>query len=735
MKTKQLFQLFIVVLLMQSCNYFSNPNDKMVRILASRARMYKVKNNSFSPEAEIAFYDSVIKKSEDGNFKLLYELNMGKSLLKLGKEYDAVKIFETILNSKILNKEDKLEVSKNLAIAYMRLGERQNCVKNHVPESCIIPISNAGIHAKQFGSQKALAIYKAILIQDPLDYESRWLLNIAYMTLGGYPLIVPNQWLIPNLDKDNSGYSIKPFLDVAPNLGILSKNMAGGVVLDDFNNDDYLDVITSDWSLNGAMHYYQNDKHGGFVDCSKKSEIGRFNGGLNMIQADYDNDGDTDLFVLRGAWMRKYGKQPNSLLCNNGDGTFTDVTIKSGLYSEFPTQTGTWNDFNNDGYLDLFIGNESSPGDNYPCELYLNNQDGTFTNVVQKANCGVVGYVKGVTSSDYDNDGRIDIFLSGMNNRKTLLKNIGNKNGIPQFLDVTKKAGLSKLNVMTFPTWFWDYDNDGWQDLFVCGYQFEGSVAATTAKELLKISKEGSKMYLYHNNHNGTFSDVSKESGLNKSVFAMGSNFGDIDNDGFLDMYLGTGNPDYKSLVPNKLYRNMGNGKFADVTVSGRVGNLQKGHGVAINDMDNDGDSDIFIEVGGAYLGDSFTNSLYLNPGQNNNRWIKVQLEGTDSNRSAIGTKIKVSFKENGVSRSVFREVNSGGSFGASALRSEIGVGQAKIIDRIEILWPKSHKKQVLERIQPNQCIKIIEGEKHFLKMNIKKTVFPTTRAKSSICI
>jgi hypothetical protein len=110
-------------------------------------------------------------------------------------------------------------------------------------------------------------------------------------------------------------------------------------------------------------------------------------------------------------------------------------------------------------------------------------------------------------------------------------------------------------------------------------------------------------------------------------------------------------------------------------------------------------------------------------------------LEGTDSNRSAIGTKIKVSFKENGVSRSVYRIVNSGGSFGASSLRREIGIGQATIIDQIEITWPKSNKKQVFKNIQPNQCIKIIEGEKNFSKVNIKRTVFPTKGAKSSVCI
>lgn len=735
MKIKQLLLLFAVITLAQSCDYFSNPNDKMVAILEARKKMYDVKANAFAEKAEIDYYDSIINSSEEGFFKLYNELNKGNALLKFGKEAEAVSLLQSVIDrKKTIDGKDSPQSLKFLAIAYMRLGERQNCVNDHNPESCIIPIQKKGIHTIQEGSQKAIEIYEKLMSINPDDYESRWLLNIAYMTIGGYPGNVPKQWLIPNLNKDNSGYSIKPFLDVASNAGIKNRNMSGGVIVDDFNNDNYLDIVISDWSLDGVMHYYQNDKKGKFTDYSKKSEIGRFKGGLNMIQADYDNDGDTDIFVLRGAWMAKYGRQPNSLLRNNGDGTFTDVTIKSGLYSEFPTQAGIWNDFNNDGYLDLFIGNEST-SEPYPSELYLNNHDGTFTNAAKSAKCDVVDFIKGVTAADYDNDGDIDLFLSGMNKRKTLLKNTGIKNGIPQFVNATDEAGLAGINVMTFPTWFWDYDNDGWQDIFVCGYQFTGSIAGETAIEALNIPNNSSKMYLYHNNHDGTFTDVSKVSGLSKTVFAMGSNFGDIDNDGFLDMYLGTGNPDYKSLTPNKLFRNMGNGTFADVTVSGRVGNLQKGHGVAFSDLDNDGDSDIFIEVGGAFTGDSFNNSLYLNPGQNNNRWIQLQLEGTDSNRSAIGTKVEVSFKENGVSRSVYRILNSGGSFGASPLRMEIGVGQATIIDQIEITWPKSQKKKVFKNVQPNQCIKIIEGENNFSKVKAKKIVFPTTGAKSSICI
>ena len=734
MKIKQLILLLVTAALAQSCDYFSNPNDKMIKILEARKKMYDVKENAFASKTEVAYFDSIINSSDEGFFKLTNELNKGNALLKLGKEAESVTTIESAINRmKKLDGKDDVKSLQALGIAYMRLGEKQNCVNYHNSESCIMPIQKNGIHAIREGSQKAIEVYKKLLAINPNDYESRWLLNVAYMTLGEYPSAVPNQWLIPNLNKD-SGYAIKPFLDVAANAGIRGRNMSGGVIVDDFNNDNYLDIVTSDWSLDGAMHYYQNDQKGKYLDNSKVSEIGRFKGGLSMVQADYDNDGDTDIFVLRGAWMRKYGRQPNSLLRNNGDGTFTDVTIKSGLYSEFPTQAGTWNDFNNDGYLDLFIGNESSD-ESYPSELYLNNQDGTFTNVAKAAKCDVVAYIKGVTAADYDNDGDIDLFLSGMNKKKMLLKNTGLKNGIPQFKDVTDQAGLAGINVMTFPTWFWDYDNDGWQDIFVCGYQYNGSIAGEIAMEALNIPNESSKMYLYHNNHDGTFSDVSKESGLSKTVFAMGSNFGDIDNDGFLDMYLGTGNPDYKSLAPNRLFRNMGNGKFADVTVSGRVGNLQKGHAVAINDLDNDGDSDIFIEVGGAYFGDAFSNSLYMNPGQNNNRWIKLQLEGTDSNRSAIGAKVKVTFKENGVSRSVHRILNSGGSFGASALRMEIGIGQAKIIDQIEITWPKNQKKEVFKNIKPNQYIKIIEGENNFSKIEIKRTIFSTAGAHSPVCI
>ncbi|MEJ0080692.1 MAG: VCBS repeat-containing protein [Puia sp.] len=135
--------------------------------------------------------------------------------------------------------------------------------------------------------------------------------------------------------------------------------MGGGVIIDDFNNDGYLDIITSSWGLEDNMHYYRNNKNGTFTDVSEVSGISKIKGGLNIIQADYNNDGYTDIFVLRGAWLREFGRQPCTLLRNNGDGSFTDVTVESGLLTFGPTQTAVWGDFNNDGWLDLFVGKET----------------------------------------------------------------------------------------------------------------------------------------------------------------------------------------------------------------------------------------------------------------------------------------------------------------------------------------------------------------------------------------
>jgi hypothetical protein len=669
--------------------------------------------NPFNAEPKIAYLDSFIKASPTAEDRDMLSTK-GSLLLEAGKEEVAVKQYEKIMNELDFMTTD--EVLDNAAIAYMRLGERSNCMLNHTGSSCIFPIKGDGVHIIKTGSTKAIEAYKTLLKINPNDLESRWLINVAYMTLGQYPQNVPADVLIPGLNSTNVT-DVKPFKDIAKSLGLNVNGRAGGVIVDDFNNDGYLDIITSAWDVSDPMHYFENNKNGTFSDVTERSNLTGITGGLSIQQTDYNNDGNIDVFVLRGAWLGEgFGEQPSSLLRNNGDGTFTDVTMDAGLLFFHPTQAATWADFNNDGWLDVFIGTESHNYDidSTPsnCMLYINNHDGTFTNVAKAAHCDISAFVKGVTSGDYNNDGWADVFLSTMNGRKYLLKNTGKKSGAVDFEDVTEQAGLIKNTESSFTTWFYDYNNDGWQDIIVANYKFDHALSYYSAAEALgKHVPNAGNVFLYRNDHNGKFTNVTKEAGLDKVVYSMGANFGDIDNDGYLDMYFGTGNPDFKSLVPNKFFINVGGKTFEDITTASRMGNLQKGHGVAFADLRNVGKQDIFAETGGAYIGDSYTSSLYLNPNDNHNNWISLKLEGVKANKAAIGSRIKLTFRDNGVKRSVYKDVNSGGSFGSSPLKQEMGIGKATIIDEIEIKWAGSGVVQRFKNVVPNQFLQITEGD------------------------
>jgi ASPIC and UnbV/FG-GAP-like repeat len=190
-------------------------------------------------------------------------------------------------------------------------------------------------------------------------------------------------------------------------------------------------------------------------------------------------------------------------------------------------------------------------------------------------------------------------------------------------------------------------------------------------------------------------------------------------------MYLGTGNPILTSVIPNKMFRNVDGHEFVDVTTSARVGHLQKGHAVSFADIDNDGDQDIYTDIGGAYSGDAYPNSFFVNPGQGSNHWIGLVLQGVSSNRSAIGARIKISLIENGVPRTLYRDVNSGGSFGSSPLRREIGLGTALHVNEIEIRWPGSGTVQIFKNVASNQFIKITEGRDEILKIDLKPLSWP----------
>jgi len=213
----------------------------------------------------------------------------------------------------------------------------------------------------------------------------------------------------------------------------------------------------------------------------------------------------------------------------------------------------------------------------------------------------------------------------------------------------------------------------------------------------------------------------------------MGSNFGDLNNDGYPDYYLGTGYPASEALMPNRMFLNESGKSFREVTAPGGFGHLQKGHGVAFADLDQDGDQDIFIERGGALAGDGFKNALFENPGFGNH-WIKISLVGVQSNRFGVGARICAEVAEAGKVRKIYKWVNSGGSFGANPLRQELGLGKAASIKQLEIYWPTSGKTQLFEDVPADQWIEITEGKKPYRTRPLRRLPFhkpPANTARS----
>jgi hypothetical protein len=676
----------------------------MVADLALRAQREGVWDNQWDQVTEkIASLSTALSAEKDPGARFRLRREIARHYVYGGAVEGALTILEEMQGEigKTLPPDVAEAVKSDLAFAYFRLGEVQNCASNHNANSCLFPIQGDGVHRHRLGATEAVKLYGELLADPGTDPENalayRWLLNIAYMTLGQYPEQVPKRWLIPP-EAFASDADIGRFPDVAANRGLSEFGVAGGLVLEDFDNDGYPDVMISHMGIRDQLQYFHNDGHGAFTRMTKEAGLEGITGGLNMVQADYDNDGCIDVLVLRGAWLHDHGRFPSSLLHNNCDGTFTDVTAQAGVLNDYPTQTATWADFDNDGLLDLFIGYEIDrehvqwPESARNFALYLNNGDGTFREVGAESGIRLDGMVKAVVSGDYDNDGRQDIYVSVLGRPNHLFRNVGMRGGVPRFEDVTAKAGVGEP-LMSFTAWFWDYDNDGWPDIFVSGYS---ASLPDIVRETLgdKEHAKGERPRLYHNNRDGTFTDVSREARLDKLLLTMGANYGDLDNDGYLDFYLGTGNPAFTTLAPNRMFRNDRGRSFQDVTTSGGFGNLQKGHAVAFGDVDGTGNQDIIEVMGGAYSGDRFWTSFYKNPGHGNH-WVKLRLEGVQANRFAVGGRIRLVVAEaGGVSREIFGLVGSGGSFGANSVRPHLGLGQAKAIDLLEIRWPGSGRLQ-----------------------------------------
>lgn len=654
---------------------------------------------------------SIALNGQQANPKMLF--NLAKEHLNAGKTQLAIEIINDLQKQNpqlaAINQRTKF-LHEFLAICYLRMAEQQNCQDNHTDESCIVPISGTGIHLREDGSTLAMQKYASILEKFPQDYQSLWLYNIAAMTLNKSDEI-PARFKVEIAKKGD--YQFK---NIASKIRVDHYGLSGSTIIEDFNNDGYLDILSSSWNLNGDIVLYQNQGPSGFKNLTEEANLSLVKGGLNIKQADFNNDGWMDFLIIRGAWRpsSNWGILPNSLMKNNGDGTFTDVTLQSRMYSTRPSQSAEWFDYNNDGWLDLFIANESQYPDreSFPCELFNNNGDGTFTNVAKELGVDVVGYFKGCSIGDVNNDNLMDIYISNLQGNNVLLMNNGETEGQWSFTDIAQSAGVTKPEA-GFPCWFADYNNDGYDDIFnfsyptVCFFNLSGEFL----KDLLGIPSDVERSAVYFNNGDKTFENRVESVFPNKILGTMGCNYGDINNDGLIDLYLGNGAPDYRSVTPNQLLVSGPTDIYQNMSYDYGLGHIQKGHGISIADLDNDGDQDIYANMGGAFEGDAFHNALFENPSDNFS-FLKLRLKGDVSNINAIGAKVKLTLSGTSGTKVLFKTLNSGSSFGANPLMVQLNFEEDYIIQDLSINWPNGQNKFVsYGALDKNKAYKIPEKD------------------------
>ncbi len=647
------------------------------------------------------------KLTSEGGISLRY---LKAALLNCeGKPEAAYPVLEQLRS--IIAGDDRLAQSAMATVIYqqgltaLRRGENDNCILCRGESSCIFPIGPAAVHTFPDGSRLAIRHFSEYLDQFPQDLKVRWLFNIAHMTLGEYPDEVDPRFRL-NLDHFfHSEFDIGAFRDVSHLVGLERLNQSGGAIMDDFDNDGLLDIIVTCTDPTENMAFYRNKGDSTFEDRTEEAGlIGQF-GGLVCYQADYDNDGRLDIFIPRGAWYN-LPMRP-SLLRNRGEGRFADVTGEAGLLAPVNSNAASWVDYDNDGRIDLFVGCERQPN-----RLYRNKGDGTFEEVAARAGVGgePARFCKGCTWLDFDNDRFLDLFLNNMEEHARLYRN--NRDGT--FTEVTSAMGIDGPT-HGFSCWSWDYDNDGWLDIFATCYDH---TIPDVVLGLMGKPHSGYSNRLFRNLGGKGFQDMTAEAGLDMVFSSMGTNYGDFDNDGFLDMYLGTGDPDFSTLVPNRMFRNVEGKRFADISSSSRTGHLQKGHGVSCGDWDRDGDVNILMETGGAVNGDKYHNVLFQNPGQGNH-WLTVKLVGRKTNRAAIGARIRV-VTAGSPSMTICREVSSGSSFGANPLQQTIGLSRSDRVAILEIQWPTSRTTQVFRDVAADQSIEVTEFAESYRKLDAK---------------
>ncbi|MBI3417565.1 MAG: VCBS repeat-containing protein [Verrucomicrobia bacterium] len=433
-----------------------------------------------------------------------------------------------------------------------------------------------------------------------------------------------------------------------------------GIAWGDYDGDGNLDLFVSNaLGLNNFL--YHNNGDGTFTKVTSGSVVNDGGNSTGCAWGDYDNDGFPDLFVCNAY-------ENNFLYHNNGDGTFTKVTTGNVVTDGGASYGCAWGDYDNDGYLDLYVAN--APGPNF---LYHNNGDGTFSRVLTGAIATDIQDSIGCAWGDYDDDGYLDLFVAnGTNQNNALYHN----NGDGTFTKITTGAIVGDAGYSVGCAWG-DYDNDGLLDMYVA-------------------NRLGNN-FLYRNNGDGTFTKITTGSIVTDVGDSNGCSWGDYNNDGYLDLFVARWNGE-----SDELFQNNGDGTFTKITTGSLVTDAGNGVGSGWGDYDGDGQLDLFVAN---WVGQS--NFLYRNDG-NNNKWITINCVGTASNHGGIGARVKVTATISGVVRTQVRQISSGNGWDGSAASAHFGLGDATTISTLRVEWP-SGTLQTLNNVAVNQTLTLTE--------------------------
>ena len=528
---------------------------------------------------------------------------------------------------------------------------------------------------------------------DGSSQRTRLLLWLASEKSGGYALDVPADMRMQV--RSGRQPTTLALEDVAVRVGLDKTSGGRGTAVFDYDGDGWLDVLIA--AAHGGCTLYKNNGDGTFTDASIPSGMDTCLTAFITTIGDYDNDGHPDIFVTRNGFF----SGECSLYHNNGDGTFTEVTERAGLTGWGPAFTASWVDYDLDGRLDLFVAyNLGSLFERKTKNrLFHNNGDGTFTDVTESAGLVTEWPTIGSTWGDYDNDGRPDLFVSNSIGRSQLFHN----NGDGTFTDVSRESGLDTYGLGSICYWI-DYDNDGWLDLVQNVWSDSEDVIHTLQHG--EGPPDGQPARLWRNNRDGTFTLRSRELGVTGCWGSMSGNAGDINNDGHQDIVLGNGSPRMERVEPLTLLESDGR-QFRDVTFTAGLPIAGKSHGVNLADLFGDGRLSLIVASGGAYPGDLLTVGAFC-PKERLGHYLNVRLAGIRSNRSAIGARVRL---EAG-GKSQHRLVSGGSQFGCLPFEQHFGLGtDTQVVDAIEIAWPSGARQRIAGPIAADDTIRITEGD------------------------